>query len=88
MSLQGYDSLLKKKDKDRISMPFSLAEIQELDVKALMNEKPKARYQAIKDFLEGDYSDKITILRKLYKIENEFKLKSFIQTCLNDQQKI
>ena len=47
MSLQGYDSLLKKKDKDRISMPFSLAEIQELDVKALMNEKPKARYQAI-----------------------------------------
>lgn len=69
-------------------MPFSLAEIQNLNVKALLNENPKVRLEAIQEFLKGDYQDKITILRKLYKVEKEFKLKSYIQTCLNDQQKI
>ncbi|MCO4783343.1 MAG: hypothetical protein KC646_13540 [Candidatus Cloacimonetes bacterium] len=88
MSLDSYDSVLNPKTNDKINMPFSLAEIQSLDVKALLNDQPKVRYEAIQEFLKGDYQDKITILRKLYKVEKEFKLKSFIQTCLNDQQKM
>lgn len=88
MSLNDYDSVLNPKGNDKINMPFSLAEIQCLNVKALLNDSPKERYQAIQEFLKGDYEDKITILRKLYKVEKEFKLKSFIQVCLNDQQQM
>ncbi|PCJ21442.1 MAG: hypothetical protein COB02_02295 [Candidatus Cloacimonadota bacterium] len=88
MNLKDYDSLLNSKKNDENSMPFSLGEIQKIDIKSLMNKSPKVRYQSIKEFLNGDYSDKITILRKLYKIETEFRLKSFIQSSLNDQQSI